>query len=349
MRHILFFLLSISGVSLIAEPIPPHVGEFSFTDYASYYRSASNYLSAGTSTTNLPLGGYFQYINDTLSVNYDLLPALRINANLGYGNTTASNPFTTFTGQGMTEGGVAAQYWFRDKRWAIVPTIKAGFPFYRNSVVITSSQPNALIGDGTIWAEGGAWGMFYFHPVTIYGYLGYKYQDTGLASLLTTDVGASYRFDAARVRLGIRGETNVTQDNDTPNPFYRNFLIATADNFSEKFYSINPTLYEAYGEFDWLFTRMFEGGLGFAQSIYGNNAASGYTIEAMFRFRLPTGEAARQSSKQPEFNEPPAISEPIFAPAGVPEDEINPQPRPRTKKQKNMDQMMQDTERSLEK
>lgn len=329
----------------MAEPIPPHVGELSFTNSTSYYRSAGNYITGGTSSTDLPIGGYFSYLSDGLSINYDAFPQWRFNANLNYGYTTASNSVTTFTGQGLTEGGLGAQFWLRQKRWAIVPTLQAAFPFYRNSL----TQTDAMIGNGSVFGELGAWGLLYYHPITGYGYLGYRYQDNGLAGLMMVDLGASYRFDTARLRLGIRGETEVTEDSDTSQPYFRNLILASVDNNSQKFYSVNPTVFEGYAEFDWLFTRMWEAGAGFAQSFYGNNAAYGWTVTAMVRFRLPTTEASRNTPRnQPEYYEPPAISEPIFAPVGTEEDTPAPRRKNVRKKSKNIDQMLKDTEKSLE-
>src|SRR5437879_2908846 len=113
MRLILFFLLCAFIRGAFAEPIPPHVGEFAFTDYFSYYRSAGNYLNSGTSSSDLPNGGYFQNITDTLSVNWDAFREVRFDANVSYGMSTApavSNNITT-TGQGFSEAYAGAQYW----------------------------------------------------------------------------------------------------------------------------------------------------------------------------------------------------------------------------------------------
>jgi hypothetical protein len=345
MRHILFFLLSIGSASIFAEPIPPHVGEWTFTDYASYFKSTGNFVTSNTSSTDLLNGAYFSAIDDTLTVSYDAFPSLRFSANLGYASTTAADNLTSFTGQGLSEGGLGVQYWFRDKRWAIVPTLNGEFPFYRNTYIQTTS----LLGNGTVWMEGGIWGLLYYHPVTAYAYIGYRYQDSGLAGWLTNDLGASYRLDTARIRIGVRGETTVTNDNDTINPndiFLRNNLISNVDRGSLKYYSINPTVWEGYGEFDWLFSRMFEAGLGYAQTFYGSNAAYGWTVDGFIRFRLPTKDGHRPP---PENNEPPPASEPIFAPAGT-EEQSSPKPRARqqSRQQKNIDQMMQETEKSLE-
>lgn len=351
MRHILFFLLSIGSVSVLAEPIPPHVGELTFTDYFNYYRSSGNFTNWGTSSSDYPRGGDFSVMSDTLSINFDASPQWRVNANLSGAMVKADNTIDPYTGKGagLTEGGASAQYWFRRKKWAIVPTVQAAFPFYRNSL----TQFDAMIGNGTIWAEGGGWGLLYYHPVTIYGYAGYRYQDSGLSGWFTADLGASYRFDFARARVGFRGETTVTDDRDTSQPFIRNFTLANVNNSSLKYNSINPTVFDAYGEFDWLFSRQWEAGVGFSQSVYGNNAAYGWTVTGMVRFRLPTNAGVRPDPvSQPEYNEGPPISEPIFAPVGVPEDQVAPQPKSNGshgRKKKSIDQMIKDTERQLQK
>jgi hypothetical protein len=352
MRHILFFLLSIGSVSVLAEPIPPHLGEWDFTDSASYFKSSGNFATSGTSSTDLINNGSFTAFDDTLGVSYDAFTSMRFSVNLGYANTSSSNNFTSYSGNGMSEGGASAQYWFRDKRWALVPTVSAEFPFYRNSTTQTSSY----LGNGAVYGEGGGWGLLYYHPVTIYAYVGYRYQDSGLASLLMNDIGASYRFNVARIRVGVRGESTITNDNDTgnlQNTFNRNLQMSLVQSGSMKYYSMNPTLWEGYGEADWLFTRMIEAGLGFSQTFYGNNSAFGWTVTGFFRFRLPTKEARHEStSGGSEYGEAPPITEPIFAPVGTEEDTPTPTRKGRRappRQQKTIDQMMQETEKSLEK
>src|SRR5262249_55914570 len=142
--------------------------------------------------------------------------------------------------------------------------------------------------NAAIWGEVGSWGILYFHPINVYGYIGFRYQDQGLAGLLNYDFGASYRLPEWRLRGGLRGFTSALKDTYTANPDWRNTVNDRVDNTSMRFYSVNPTVTEVYVEGDYLFNRQFEAGLGFAQSLYGVNYSQGYTILAMIRFRLPT-------------------------------------------------------------
>lgn len=356
MRHIWFFLLSISSFFVAvasAEPIPPHVGEFSFTDYLSYYRTAGNYSSnysypigfaSNMSSGDLAGGGSVSTLNDTVSASWDPLATLRFTASLTYDYTTNSSSPTTnnplgasFNASGLSEFGYAAQYWMRDKRWAIVPQISGGVPFYRNNY----SQGGALLGNSATWVEGGGYGILYFYPVALYGYVGYRYQDSGLAGLVNMDVGASYRFNRARLRAGVRGETEVVEDRETSNPWWRNNLLNTRMAGSLHYYSVNPTLYDAYVEGDFLFNRMIEAGVGFSQSIYGENTAVGWTVTGMIRIRLPSN-ADRKNLHQDYLK--PSIAEPLFVPKGT-EDDVDPTPRGR---RKDIDKMLNDTEKSLD-
>lgn len=354
MRHILFFLLSLSSFFIAtawAEPIPPHIGEWNFTDSLSYYRTAGNYsnnypLSAPANSGDLPNNGYLSTLTDTVAVNYDAFKFLRLNANFSYNRTTISgaNQFlapVNLTASGMSDAGLGAQYWFRSKRWALVPTLTGGIPFYRNS----ETQTGAMLGNGTSWIEGGTYGILYYFPVAVYGYAGYRYQDSGQAGLANLELGGSYRLSRARLRVGVRGETTVANDKETGNPFYRNQVLANVDAASLHFYSVNPTLFDVYAEGDWLFTRMWEAGLGFSQSVYGINTAVGWTVTAMIRFRLPGGDSRHSVGSQQDYLKP-AISEPIFEPKGTEDDNIDPTPRGAHKK--SLDKMLKDTEKSLD-
>lgn len=359
MRHILFFLLSITSLFITAasaEPIPPHVGEFSFTDYLSFYRTAGNYSSnynyplgvpANDTTGDLLGGGTMSTLTDTVSVNWDALPEIRFNANLSYDYTTSSSAPTTynplgasFNASGVSEFGYGAQYWIRDRHWALVPQISGGVPFYRNNL----SQGGALLGNGATWVEGGGYGILYFYPIALYGYLGYRYQDSGLAGLMNMELGGSYRFNRARLRVGVRGETAVSDDRDTSNPALRNALLNSRMAGSFHYYSVNPTLFDAYAEGDWLFNRMIEAGVGFSQSVYGVNSAVGWTVTGMIRIRLPS-DAGRSKNLHQDYLKP-AIAEPIFEPKGTEGDDIDPTPRGGRKK--NIDKMLNDTEKSLD-
>src|SRR6185437_1478759 len=70
MRLILFFWLAALGRAALCEPLPPHTGEWTFTDHFSYYRTTANYGNLGMSSANLPLGGYYSLMSDQLAVNY---------------------------------------------------------------------------------------------------------------------------------------------------------------------------------------------------------------------------------------------------------------------------------------
>ena len=52
MRLILFFVTGLITFSARAEPIPPHLGEWGFSDYFSYYNTSSNYGMGITAGTN---------------------------------------------------------------------------------------------------------------------------------------------------------------------------------------------------------------------------------------------------------------------------------------------------------
>ncbi len=345
MRLILFFLLCTLSIGAVAEPIPPHLQQWSFSDYFSYYRSVANYVTAGTASASLPINGSFSVMQDTLAVEYDAIRNLRFDANTAYAYSTASNNVTTFTGSGFTEFSAGAQYWFKNSAGAVVPSLHFGYPFYRVDV---NSPPaaNALISNAAAWTEGGLWGIFYFYPWAAYAYAGFRYQDGGQAGLLPLDLGVSYRFPEARVRLGIRGETTVMNDTYTNNPGLRLNTPNVVDAGSLKYFSLNPTVFEAYGEFDYIFTREWEAGAGAAQSFYGNNAAQGYTVLAMVRFRIPGARpAAAPVRGGPDFQEQEdRYNQRLFEESNP----AHPPPQRPPKKGKNIDKALKDTEKTLE-
>jgi hypothetical protein len=370
MRLILFFLLSVGCVTgfVEAEPIPIHLGQWTFTDDLSYFRTVANYVNSGTSTTTLPNGGSYYSLIDQVHVEYDAYPGLRLSANTGLGYAVANNSVATYTGTAVTEISLGAQYWFKQKSFAIVPSLQGGFPINR----VSTNTNDSLVNEGTVWGEPGAWAIGYMHPFAIYGYLGYRYQDGGRAGLMTSDVGGSYRFATARLRVGFRGEQTLQKDNLTgANEPQRNIVTSKVDSGSFRYYSINPEYYEGYGEFDWIFSRDLEAGGGVAQSFYGADSAAGFTVMAMVRYRIP-GDARTASSsgsynsRYNEFEshdsfqpEQEKYDTKIFKESDPEADIINsnrrslrPAQQPAVKKpkrRKKIDTMIQETEKSLEK
>jgi hypothetical protein len=346
MRLILFFLLCISPLAE-AEPIPPHVGEWSFTDYLSYYRTSGNYGSPGFSTNSLPNDGSYYSIQDQVTANYDLSPHWRLDASVGYGYAVSDSTYFTYTGSDFTEGSGGIQYWYRRPMWAIVPTLHGGFPFFR----INATFNDAMVGEGTVWAEPGSWGFIYLKPWALFGYFGYRYQDSGRAGLLNFNAGASYRFETARLRAGVRGYETAINDSLTNQPGYRNVVLSRVDAGSFRYYAVNPTVAEVYAESDFIFSRELEAGAGIAQSFYGANSAQGFTVTAMIRLRLP-GEGSpsvTNNGMDSGFEAPmDRYDEKLFRDAN-PDHDVDPRPQPKTtKKIKNIDKMMKETERSLE-
>lgn len=133
MRLIQFFLLCAFVHGALAEPIPPHLGEWAFSDYFSYYRTAGNYVNSGTSSADLPNGGYFQTMNDTLSVNWDAMKEVRVDANITYGTSQAVTNGITTTGQGFSEAYAGAQYWYRTRNTPWFPRGTSAFHFIEST------------------------------------------------------------------------------------------------------------------------------------------------------------------------------------------------------------------------
>ena len=136
-------------------------------------------------------------------------------------NVQRVSKLTNFNNSGFTEINGGAQFWFRREGWAIAPTLQFAYPFYRINVNAPVPLNSLLLSNASARIEGGAWGMIYFYPWALYGYLGYMYQDAGMAGLMPMDVGVSYRFSTARLRAGIRGYTTVTNDQYTSTPLIR--------------------------------------------------------------------------------------------------------------------------------
>lgn len=363
MRLTLFFLITLTCVTNFtanAEPIPIHLGEWSFTDHLSYFRSGANFDNAGTNTSGLPLGGYYSLLHNQFSASYDAFKDWRFHASTGFGYAIGNNSNTTYSGFAMTEVSGGAQYWFKRRSWALVPSFQAAFPFKR----VTFDTNDSLVNEGSAWLEPGAWGVLYLRPVNVYGYLGYRHQDGGRAGLLMSEAGVSYRFPSSRIRGGMRGQTAVVNDTHTGDQEHiRNVVTSRVDAGSFKFYSVNPTLYEVYAEMDWIVTRQWEVGAGGAYTVYGAHAAHGWTALAMARFRIPS-EKVRSSGRRyvdpisPTYDrfepEEENYDQMLFKEVKPDVDESAPD-RPRRAKplrprnNKSIDQLMRDTEKSLEK
>jgi hypothetical protein len=161
----------------------------------------------------------------------------------------------------------------------------------------------------------------------------------------------------ARLRLGMRGENTANNDAYSSEPGRRSIVTDRVNNFSFKYYSVNPMVFEGYVEGDFIFTRNWEVGAGFSQSFYGVNSAQGWNALAMVRFRLPDKVERQQPSEYPDYTSPPTFKETTEQYDTKIFDESNPSAPPPAKakplrpknQKKSVDTMLKETEKSLEK
>lgn len=369
MLTIFFALISLSNAEYFrTQPIPE---SFQFRGHVDYTLTEKNYPLDGGSSVELQGGqGRFQRTLFTGEAGYAFNEELRAWVGVNGGQSTARvltgsivglglNVAENRNNSGVNEGYGGAQYWLKQSDVFIVPQVEVIYPFWRPDRL--SNDP--LLGEGAIQVKGGGWVVFQANQFTPFGYGGFAYRDEGRSILFNYDLGTRFTFPGNKwwVQADLRGFESVTDDADSG--FAGRSLRDVAlykNGGSFEFYSVNPGRHEVALQAGMNVNKIGLYGGGW-MSYYGHSSAD--TWGAMFGFVFETG--AGQKAKRPsyQFTEPAdhydekVFEEPVVPDYNEPIDESGTGTKKKPVKKKangeekmpNVDMLMKDTQKTLEK
>ena len=346
---------SISPPARAERPVPPHQGRFHLGGDLEIFHSSANFTSAGKSQTLLNKASFDHQELDTHG-DYELSDQLRAFSHLIYGNTSASNGTATNTNAGLNSLNVGAQWWLFTPRFFIVPQGQLTYPFWR----VNASSTNALIGEGAMAVEGGAYAIWRLSTrLQPFGYLGYVYRDVGRSSLLPYVLGLNWRPSRWWFEFTVRGYRSASHDSGADTPAQHDVFLTRTDGGSYRYDAQGPSLTEVAAEAGWRFSEGWHVYALGAMSVEGKSAADGWTarlgvtytgrrLERMARAQEEPSAAPRFEPSNDKYDETLFHEAPTNMVPKVPKSD-GPAPRARKKvrREKGVDQMLNDTERQL--
>lgn len=345
-----FLLLFQLGFAAAAEiPLVPRAGHYTLGADVSYFKTDSNYSTGGGSYDGI--GGDLTNLRFDLGAAYDFTREIRAAARLGISSVTANGTPGSTSNSGLNDIGLAAQYWWRSGALQLVPQADLTIPVYK----VDAGASDAIIGEGALELAGGSWLLWRSKPWTPFGYLAFKYRDGGRSYVLPYSFGVNYSPGGWWTQAELRGYRTVVDDADTDNRADRDVVLNNANAGSQIYYSINPSVMEAaLSAGVKIFNRwQLHGGL--AQTLDGASSAHGMTVSLGLIFGSRPAGRSRVDAPEEDFDqfEIPNVKydESVFEESNVlPGKQKQPPAKVRKKKKKpvNVDKMIQDTERSLE-
>lgn len=295
----LMLFIAFFGLSSFAEsPNPPRAGRFETRATYSYFTSEENYSSSNNGV--LLKDGSFTNMLGELSAIYDWQPDWRFYGGGNFSWVEADNNTDNFEQSGANEIFLGAQKWYESGPFDIAPQVDFIFPLWR----VDESANEALIGEGAMRLRGGAW-LFWpqlaFKP---FGYLGFEYRDEGRAFLMPYSAGLKVKVPYFWVQGEFRGYQTFVKDADSSNEVVREDYLNRVNAGSMRYYPINPSVAEAAVEGGTQFGSVGIFG-GFAISVFGDNAADGWTAYGGLSFTPQIERAAKpRETTQETFTVP---------------------------------------------
>lgn len=359
MRFILFSAViyficlgSQSFAQLIQIPETIKQDTFMLSTGVNYFSTNANYSGGGGSYKDLPSSGRYDNIRLDALGRYDYSNKLSLKGGFGFARATSHTDQIDRTNTGVTDVYFGAQYhYIKSPTWNLFPDVWFGYPLFR---VGNSTGP--LLGEGAMYLQAGAWLMRRFGRFEPYVYLAYRYQDEGRAGLIPFNLGTRYKVEYMWLGLELGGFQRLSGDSQTA--AQKALITDRYDGGSLRYYSTNPSLFEAraYAE-GWLSQDMHLK-VGVAQTVNGSSTAAGWSAFAVFSLDLSAfSEVSTSNDDRTPYSparkfrtEERDDTESYFQEKmEVPADGEPPAPRPRPKKRKaNLEQMIHDTEKSLE-
>ncbi len=367
MLTLLSVLLASLNFAWSEAPHAPRRGRSNFLGSATYFNSTANYPSGGV------VGEYTNVLSE-FSYAYDWQPDWRFGGGFRGAWAESTDGQVTRENSGLIDLSVNAQKWFE----------LLGADFAAEGIfAYPAFQPDdlgdeALLSDGAMRLRAGGWLFLPMRTLRPYAYLGFEYRDGGRSYLMPYNVGAKLRMGRFWIQGEWRGFESVSDDVETDNRLDREAYLREVNGGSFRYYAINPSLGEAALEVGARFGA-YSVFAGYAMTVYGTNSAEGSSILLGLGYRLDPAARARtrnQEAPEPSFDiqreeydeslfideqegltappEPKKLAEPPPEPPPAVEMQLElkrvpPKKKPKKKATPNLDKLMKDTEKYLEK
>lgn len=261
------FLVIFASFEISAQVLRYRPGQYSL--FASYeiMDTNANFDAAGGSFTKLDTNRSFSHTEMPITLQYDFNRDLAILGGINIAGSESYYGSYTLTKNVISKFTAGVQYKALKKPFLVVPQILVTLPFE------TITDDNALVSDGAMEIEGGAWLQKKIWKLYTYMYLGFTYRDSDLSMLGKYKLGAYTRLHNFYVGGNVSGFSSLVDDGYTNNPTARTNVTRDTTAGSLMFYSINPEVLEVEGWAGFIVNNNFLAKVGYKQGVNGANYA----------------------------------------------------------------------------
>jgi hypothetical protein len=360
MKLILFFLVFSTPLALASvNPVPPTPGNLHLGADETYSFSDGNFTAGGGGFSSLANGGKFQQYQTHLLGDYDFSAALRLRVHFSMTGVDANNSLYSRTNFHMDRLGLGGEYWTGFGRVPFIFYGNVSAPLYKPD--LDAASDTAFGTDGAMNADFGVfvrprfWGLLGKFGV------GYLWRNEDLSHLIPWTAGATYILPVGQIGGGLRGyQTAVKDTSSAAERARRTTAIQNNQAGSLSYLSVDPSLQQFYVDSRWGITPALDFLTDASYDFNGSSTAKNFALSVGFRWILDfggsggltdgIGNSRGGSAPANDFRiKNDSYQEELFDQAD-PTVHLRPKPKAkkRVKPQKSLDQLMNETEKSLE-
>ncbi len=288
--YTIFSILISSASGLAATPPKFRKGQLKGSLITEFYTTDSNYDKQGGSFESLPNDNKFTYIAAKPSFTYGLTNKVGLSTGLTYAYGKSETSTATRTNGAVTDANFSLYYKLATKSFYLLPQIRTSVPI----LTFDPDDDKAIINEGALRVEFGAWVEKKFLKHRFYFYTAYAYQGDGRAHFAPWEVGAYNSIGRFLYGGSIWGQEIISDDEFIDSPETRSNRTDQFNAGSLRFYAVNPNIMNAKA---WAGMRIFNNFLfylKYEKSINGSNTANGQSILAELKWRIINPRRSRK-------------------------------------------------------
>jgi hypothetical protein len=270
----------------------------------SYLSTNRNYSNSGSQFA-LSGNNNYELIQTPIRSRYGLFENWSISAGAMISTATSKDNTASRKNSSLTDAELGVDWLFYQGFADVWVESQLIYPFEK----ITTTQDTAINGEGVMQVKTSLGFSKEMASFFLYGSTGFNWRQSGRASLVLGQIGASYLFSNFMVGLETNGYVPANDDADRSSETARYSLIQKVNAGSYRFYSVNP----AYGEAKiWAEFPVMGLDVGTYASLpyYGQNISYGplfgINVSMSFDFGSGVNSAPAKSKKPaPAFGETP--------------------------------------------
>lgn len=250
-------------------------GQAHLTTDFSFYKSTKNFSSEGGEIESLTNGQYYQNINFTPRIDWNLTRRWNVFASASLVNATSDNLSFKRTRTGFSDAVLGAQYWIQFQKLVLIPEASLVIPI----TGFEATTDEVFLSDGVLKANLGAnlqtqWGSWI--PL-IKGFYEYRSEDLSHRFHYFTQITKIFPR-TLKLSGHVGGYMSVFDDGYTDNASFRNNYNSRVNGSSFAHHGVNPQKLYAGGWLGFYASSNSIFSLGYQADLNGKNASKNDTI-----------------------------------------------------------------------